>query len=1104
MKAGAPPQTGVRERRWTAAQEEAVNWRGGNLLVAAAAGTGKTAVLVERVKARVLAAPGTDVDRLLVVTFTEAAAAEIRERLAQAFLQALTEEPDNAHLRRQLALLPQAPISTLHSFCLSLLRRYFPLLGLDPAFRVLGEEEALLLQMETAAPLIRAAYAGRAGELLAALTESYGGERGEAALTQLLLRLYRFSRSHPDPEGWLARTAAAFSPEAGEAVAHLPWTAALVEALRLELAGAAACLAEAAALVAGVGAADGWAQALEAARAEIKRLRAGLAAARWDAWQQELAGFAFPRLPARRREGADAQAAWARETARRARDEAREVVRRLQEDYAGRTTQAYGAELGRVAPFVQALVKLAVRFGRAYQRVKEKRGLVDFADLEHHTLRLLSLDPAAGGPRAVLARQFVEVLVDEYQDINAVQEAILVAIAPERRFLVGDAKQSIYRFRLAEPRLFLEKYAAYRAGRGGRCLHLSTNFRSRRSVLAGVNFLFRQLMHPEVVELDYPEEAWLVYGAAYPKNAAEAPIEVYFLEARGEEADEREAPAREAELVARRLRVMLEGTAERPGAEFSVWEEGKEVPVSYRHVAVLLRATHGRADFFLEALEREGIPAVAELSGGFFASAEVRTMLALLRVIDNPRQDIPLAAVLASPIVGLGPAELARVRLCRRDACFYDALVAAGRERGLGELAARIEAFLARLENWRTLARSRPLPELIWHLLQDTGFDAYLARLPRGERRRANLRALVERAARLEALGRRDLSSFLAFLASLEEHGADPAVTPSGGFAEEAVRVMSVHKAKGLEFPVVVVADLGRPFNFAELAGDLLLHRDLGLGPVLWEREWGYKYPTLAYQAIRARAHQESLAEEMRLLYVALTRARERLLLVGSAHDLAQRAAVWSRAARRQGWLLGPNWLLAARSWLDWLGPALGRHAAGAPLREAGGYMGPPGDDAVAADPSSWEIHLGWPSWLGRGAQAAEAGEVVPQQPPPEPPGAAEEEAFVYPWAQATRLAAKMTVSELRQAAGEGGEDEFPGRPLWRCRLERRPAFLGGAAGAERTAAGLATHLVLQHLELDGPLDEEDIRCQIAGLVARRIMSTEQAELVDVPALAFF
>ncbi|MDN5344361.1 MAG: ATP-dependent helicase/nuclease subunit [Clostridia bacterium] len=1395
------------QREWTPEQLNAIQARQANLLVAAAAGAGKTAVLVERIIRRLTDAEApVSLENLLVVTFTDAAAAEMRQRIGAALEEAVARQPENEAWRRQLLLLNRAAISTIHAFCLRVLRTYFYRLDLDPAFRVLDPAEADLMQLEVMDRVLEEAFAAEPdGGPITDLADGLGG-RADTALVDLLLKVRGFTRSLPWPEAWLEAAEAAYDVPAGTLLTSLPWYRELQQAIALVLEEAAFYLGQARAVATGPVGPAVYLDHLEQEEGAVRNLLAAMGNLSWEEFWQRLAGIDFARLPSIRRENVDPEL---KERAAGYRDQAKKLLRGLQQE-GYRDEGAIRDELARAGATVKSLVGLVRHFEAAYSKEKRRRGLVDFSDLEHLCLQVL-LDPAARPgelrPSEValeLRRRYEEVLVDEYQDINSIQDAILtlvsrqgarlpandldqagrseihsmagqatgawgctnagtvrtavgpnsylspasgegsalppgagkgpapslaggedsalssVTMAPAPNlFMVGDVKQSIYRFRLANPELFLEKYRTYPAYRDGELaagseelveavqtstgagsqppccrILLKANFRSRQGLVDAVNFIFRQIFSSLVGELEYDADAALVGRAAYPENpAAVTPaVEVYLLERkvegdataldageglplRGVEAGvtgngtfapeemrtgtnstvpgshmDRGGPApvagsgyslagaitggsgnetgstgmgdgdatpeagpgvldvedltaleREALLVARRIRQMVQGTPEQPGPEFQVWDTEKKAyrDVTWRDIVILLRATKDRAPVFLEALQQNGIPAYADLGGGYFAATEVETILSLLRVIDNPCQDIPLAAVLRSPIFGLTAEELARVRLAAPGADFYTAVVkAAGppRAAGLagqdsdaravdrsilasgtdaahgltvrdsataagglvaqggsnatgGSLATRLADFLARLERWRTMARRQPLGDVIWQLYRETGYLEFVGGLPGGAQRQANLRALLDRARQFEGFARHGLFRFLRFIERLQQHEGDLGTARSLGENEDVVRVMSIHKAKGLEFPVVIVADLGHAFNLRDLSGDVLLHGHLGLAPLYFDTTAGVKYPTLAYLATAHRLRLEALSEEARILYVALTRAREKLLLVGSARDLPRRAASWCAGLAHYEEQLPAMLMARAGSHLDWVAAALARHPEGAPVRELAGIEG----GCILADPSCWRVEVvrglesdaaGMDAGLAPSCQLSDGAEDSfpvslreDQQPGSDSTRLQREVArrlaWVYPYRPLTSLLVKMAVTELKRRFDVFNEGEAPLRPgseaaadrllqapfavqgtapvsasdqgNFTSAFTRRPLFLQEQKGLTAAEKGTATHLVLQHVDLSRPVTEESLAELLQQLVEREVLTPEQAKAVDLGAIrAFF
>ncbi len=1127
---------------WTPEQLDAIEKRDKQILVAAAAGSGKTSVLVERIIRRVTnPADPVDVDRLLVVTFTNGAAAEMRERIGRAIGAALEQNPGSSHLRRQLALLQRAAISTIHSFCLDIIRQYFYYLDLDPSFRVMDETESALLQLDVLEDVLESRYAAGDHGFLH-LVDCYGGSKDDGGIQDLVLEVYKFSRSTPDPVAWLNALPEAFDIPGDVDVDGLPWFRVLVECVRNEIAATRGLVEVAAGLCRRPG---GPAPYLDALEKDLE-LIAGLTAAcdnGWDAIGLKFGELSFARLARCRKDEADAGLV---EQVKKLRDTVKRKLQGLKNRYFHRPAAELLADLRQLKTAAETLAGLVGEFAASYHKAKLERAVVDFNDLEYYALQILSSGKSVTGapqPSAValgIRKRYLEVLVDEYQDINAVQETILNLISGgdggPGLFMVGDVKQSIYRFRLAEPGLFLAKYELFSTEPGaGRLVNLARNFRSRRGVVDAVNYLFRRVMSRAVGELDYDDRAQLVYGGEYPVPPVENDdldtVELHLVETSGEEQpgeapgdyrageeepgevpgeleEEPDALQLEARVVARRIIQLVE-------SGYPVYDraENKYRPVTFRDVVVLMRATTGRANTFVEEFQRLGVPVYAELATGYFEAAEVEMILSLLKVIDNPRQDIPLAAVLRSPAAGFNSEDMAQIRLYGGGGEFYDALLKVKKE-GPGELSRRVAVFLRRLEGWRTIARQQSLQSLIWTLYRDTGYYDYVGGLPGGSQRQANLRALYHRAGQFEATAYRGLFRFLRFIERLRRGEGDMGTARSLGENENVVRVMSVHKSKGLEFPVVIVAGLGKKFNFTGLNSSVLLHRELGLGPQMVDPEKRITYPTIAKLAVREKLKAEWLAEEMRLLYVAMTRAKEKLILVGSVSGLANRSTRWCGTAGAGDGPL-PEWLTSqADNCLDWICPVLAGHPAGVLLRKLAGV-----DEATGAsgkeDSSRWLLTLHYgkdpepESQPGVPVKYRDAvRELVPV--PFAGPRAKEVSSrleWVYPYSQLRGIPARATVTGLQAGlpgTGDTGLEARENRQPIKAATALKPAFIQQRKGLDAAGRGQALHLVMQLLNLEGDLSADGIRDQLALLVDREQLTPEQAAAVNPEAVAEF
>lgn len=1219
--------------RWTDEQWAAIAARGTDILVAAAAGSGKTAVLVERIISRITdETEPLDVDALLVATFTKAAAAEMKERIRIALEDELEQKPESAHLKRQLALLPRASVTTLHSFCLEVVERYAPLIGLDPGFRIANETEAELLRMDTLDELFEERY-GAEGErgALARLADLFGGERSDEPLHRLVLELHEFARSHPWPERWL-REAAAFIREAGEnGIEGAPWMETVREDASLALRGALSQLEAALRVAESPGGPLPYAAALREDAAVVGRLLDAIAHDPPEAWNEAYSACAFGRLKAIRKEECDPDL---QERAKKLRDEAKKAVSKLGDEWFVRSPDQYAEELRKLAPDMEALAELAIEFGRNYEAAKRAKGLLDFGDLEHYALAVLrdpGSKPGESLPSAAALdyrERFAEILLDEYQDTNEVQEAIVSLIArksPGNVFMVGDVKQSIYRFRLAEPGLFLAKYKSFGVWKplgdgeaeeaafpeGGASLRglridLARNFRSRSRVIEAVNHVFRLIMREPAGEMDYDRRAELIYGEGYPEEGGEASGGAYAVEmillqpgspeagsaAAGRESGEAPEPAGddeegarqrqeeeeletaqlEARCIADEIR-RLTGTDGSGRLPFAVYDGKRKLhrPLRFRDIVILLRATSAAAPVVLEELKAAGIPAFADMSSGYFAATEVDVMLSLLQLIDNPDQDIPLAGVLRSPLVGFTAEELAQIRLRDRSGSFWQAVraeageaaesAAASREGGPDSLPgrqgggdsqadsrrSRLRAFLASLDRWRTLARRESLARLLLALYRETGYYDFVGGLPGGAQRQANLRALVDRARQYEQNSSyRGLYRFLRFLGRMRDTGADLGAARALGEQDDVVRLVSIHRSKGLEFPVVFVAGLGKTFNRQDLNGLFLKHKRLGFGPKFVDLDTRAAYPTLPQLAIRRRLRAELLAEEMRVLYVALTRPKEKLYLIGTTKDAAKDVEKWRELAALSGGGMPDYAIAAASRYLDWLGPAAVLAGADWSAEGTGGERSgrpnggtPPwscrivSGSAYTRSPASPEPLSGDETLWNR-VQRLE-----PVPVPATAAGLAAYEALSWsdPHAGASRLAAKTSVSALKAkpgfrpdaetaestpataepggrepledsdedrlsvyGSGDGTDGTSAASPTFRL---RRPRFLSDRrlTPAER---GTAVHLVMQHLPLRLGTNEADIAELLSRMEALRMMTPQTRQAVDAEAIAAF
>jgi len=1121
---------------WSERQLAAIETRGKNLLVAAAAGSGKTSVLVERIISRILEQQAIDIDKMLVVTFTNAAAAEMRARIGSALSTALQDNPHSQHVTRQLALLNSSAISTIHAFCQNIVRQNFHLLDLDPQFRVAGQAEIALMKTEVLEKLFEAQYIQGDTEFLT-IIEHYGDEQSDDSLSNIILGLYNFSQSHPWPAKWLANLKDQFMFSEETTIEDLPWSKLIRGKIILELEQAIQ-LARTLCQEAGKpGSISAYAQTFEADQVLLKELlKAGTES--WQKLVSAIHGSKFEKIAAAPKGTSES----VKKYFQQARQKIKDQVNDWKVNYFDRPVEELLKDMGLVAPLVETLGKLVIQFEQEFAKAKRDKGLVDFNDLEHFCLKIL-LDPAAQPgdikPSSVaisLQERFAEVMVDEYQDTNGVQETILRLVTSDEKsnlFLVGDVKQSIYRFRLAEPELFMEKYRKYPTkGEKYTRIDLSQNFRSRPSVLHAVNFLFVQLMAPGVAELEYGEAEKLNPGPDYPEEEGkvlEGPVELCIIDREEEQELEKETEEDgirdplasellpeselsgfelEAKYIAKRISELMTG-------EYKVYDKSVKTyrRLAWRDIVILLRSVKGKANIMLDVLRQGGIPAYGELDAGYFREMEVQIMLSLLSVIDNPRQDIPLAAVLRSPLLGFSTEELAEIRLCQLGDDLWSALSAyvhANVDEDEQELQIKAQKCIEQIKQWRNLSRRKGVPELIWQIYRDTGYYDYVGGMPGGMLRQANLRALQDRARQYEGTNFRGLFRFLRFLERMQGSGSDLAVARALGESEDVVRIMSIHKSKGLEFPIVFVADLGKNINLQDSKGLILCHKTLGVGPYVTNPQLRFRYPTLARHGISHKLIMETKAEELRILYVALTRAREKLILIGSVSKLTKKIAQWCQSAEHTKPTLPEALVAGAKNYLDWLCPAVVRHEGGAVLRQYG-EEGVEYSNIFANDSSKWQVEIYHPHQLAKVAgdetKLAPLLENIKNLQPIE--GGEDFEwvdktlGWKYKYAHILGKPAKLSVTEIKGRLN-AITDESSQQVFAKQSITLRPRFIQESKGLTGAERGTLMHSIMQHMDLQGDLDLYGIKNQINRMVSQEVILPEQAELVDIPAIVAF
>lgn len=1084
--------------QYTNEQLLAVETRGRNLLVSAAAGSGKTRVLVGRVLDRVLREQ-LPLSEFLIITFTRAAASELRDRLASGISELAAQYPQNRHLRRQLSLCGSANIMTIDSFCSSLVREFSHLCTLPPSFRIAEGAELELIREEALAAALERIYGEQDGDgELAAFTASLSFGRFDTSIVGALTALHRAVYAHPFPEEWMARCSAAYD---APSFAETGFCAVLAGAARSAALSARDMVAAALHLLYGepVLAAKympAFSSDLELCDRLISALDEG-----WDEARRALDNDPV-RLSAAPRGYPDPAF---RDNLKAMRESFKKMWTSLRDSFSA-SAEELTAEMWAQRPAIRGALKAAQIFHEEFSELKRSRSIADFGDLSRATAALLT-QPGENGehlPSAIAAEvgaRYAEILIDEFQDTNSVQTLIAETLTADRHslFMVGDVKQSIYRFRLAEPELFLERYRRFSHldgaadGEAAKII-LSKNFRSSECVVGAVNWIFSSLMRGGVAQISYGEDERLYCGRE-DTPSPEMVCEFHLLErsasanasatgtgtGTGADADTGDAPDSpdalelEAQYVAGRISEML-GTLEIPDES----GDGKR-PLRAGDVAILLRSTARSASAYEQALAAHGIPAYS--GTGVSLTAELRVMASLLEVIENPYRDVPLIAALRSPVFGFSSDELAEVRCARKDAGFYEALLAAS------ETMPRAREFLDTVAAFRTAAGQMPVDRLIMRIYSETGLPGIYSAMQDGARRRDNLNRLYQCARSYESASPFGLSGFLDYLRRSFGDGSFFSDTPS---SSDCVRIMTIHRSKGLEFPVVFVCGLAGKFNFDDTRGALLTHPSLGVGMKYPDLERGCIYSSAPWLALSSALRDETVAEELRVLYVAFTRAKEKLVLTGMLPSTTQRIPSLITPEP------GDELLRRATDPLRLLLPVLARHPDGRPLREFA---------AVNFDPDAcgrFEVHIAQVSAEPEAAQEAAAQD---RQPISEEylRDVARLLDYEYPHTALGRIPSKLTATELKGhfLDSEAEDDAVPSPAVSRSRYAnaaarqlRRPAF---AAGDSLTAAerGTALHLAMQHVHLESCTDERCVSAELESLRARGILDARQAEAAD-------
>ncbi|MDR0921884.1 MAG: helicase-exonuclease AddAB subunit AddA [Lactobacillales bacterium] len=1115
------------QAKFTDSQWQAIYDGGDNLLVSASAGSGKTTVLVERVIQKIK--QGTDVDRLLIVTFTEAAAKEMKERVQVAIEQMINETTnaqEKARFLKQLQLLPTANISTLHAFCMTVIRRFYYLIDMDPVFRMLTDETEIRLLKEDVWEELRESHyeleEGQPNEAFYRLTENFSGDRKDDGLRELIFSLFTFSKANPNPDEWLSQLSLPYKVE-GEFVDSLIYKKFIRPALLLEIQNALPNAEQMTREVQSIA----FPKAQELCQTEKGYLDELLQLIEKDDFDQayessknwKFATWASPR-------GKSEEQVLLKEELNQVkplRDQNKQTLLNIRENYFSVEPEKTVENLSESQAIVEELAKVGKEFMQQFEAAKLSKNMIDFNDLEHFTLNILSTVDISGKRSATEASdyyraKFDEVLVDEYQDTNLLQESIIDWVArEENRFMVGDVKQSIYMFRLADPTLFIHKYNAYGINDGGRRIVLAENFRSRGDVLDFTNLVFDQLMDTAAGQIEYDEAARLVVGnRSFPETQA-MQTEILIYESGKKEVeipqpntlilDVEDKTDGEISMVALKIRELVDN-----GFEIFDKKLNTNRPIRYSDI-VLLTPTKKNNLTIQTIFKKLQLPISINDADNYFKTTEIQTMLALLEIIDNPYQDIELAAVLRSPIVGLTEQELAEVRLSDKSGTFFSALKRTKKNE-------KVTNFLKQLDSWREKARRIPIRELLWLIYEETAYLDYVGGLANGAQRQANLYALTQRAENYEKSSFKGLFQFVRFIEKMQEKDNDLAEPITIG-EENAVRVMTFHASKGLEFPIVFLMDLSKKFNMQDLRAKYIFDEKLGIGIKYLDKNSRFVYKTSPFTIIEQAKDVKAKSEEMRKLYVALTRAEQKLFLVGSYENEEVMLKKWAKGAMAEKRVLPISLRLGTNNLMDWIGMTLIRHQDAEKFNHSEKTQTIP---EVKYHPAHFKLVVENEESLIEKEKTLNLSTPIEELRSKESPHNQQEQIergiarlnHVYAYSVATQTATYQSVSELKRIFTDPDEKSLlpvdivdntaKARKRYTTNNLTKPKFLQDTSQEIlATDIGTASHLLLQLVNLEEKPTLESLEALLQTQVSAKIISEAVAKKVNLShLLAFF
>lgn len=1124
--------------KWTTEQQAVIDSRNCNLLVAAAAGSGKTAVLVERIIQMITDKENPiDIDKLLVVTFTNAAASEMRERVGDAIGKALDKDPENKHLQSQLVLLNKASITTIHSFCLEVIKSNFHKINLDPNFRIGDTTECTLLKQEAIEDVFEQLYVDKDKGFLN-LVESYAEKRGDTNLQDIILSIYNFAMASPDPKQWLEFSAEQFNIDDDFEFSKSIWSEAILDTVKIEISGMEVSMKKALEELEDIIELETYTDKFKSDYNGIKRILEGCNTS-WDETYKSMISMKFENyVKGVKRLPKDAPS-YIKDAKDRA-DDIRKKVKKSVEDMKDSTFSQEKDEINEQIKYLYDVVKsiseVVIKFEEAYDSKKREKGIIDFNDIEHFALKILieKDDNGKDTPSDIAIGyrdKFYEIFIDEYQDSNLVQEVLLSTIAKIKipnRFMVGDVKQSIYRFRQAKPEIFLKKYADYDTEKGAsyRKIMLYKNFRSRKEVVDCANYIFESVMSKNIGEIDYTEEERLNLGAIFKENTNEKALvggasEIHIMQTKSkkeekkidknedtdiqgneEEQEEIDNIQLEARMVGKIIKDIM--TPKEDGEIQMVYDKKLDNyrPVMFKDIVILLRATSAWAPVFADELMNMNIPTYADMGVGYFDTIEIKTIMSLLQVIDNPMQDIPILALLKSPICGFTPEDLIDIRLSDGHKSFYEAVAMFSENED--EKGQRCLDFIKKINDYKEKSLYMSTDEFLWYLYTKTGYYAYVGALPGGSQRQANLKILFERAKQFEETSFKGIFNFINFVSKLKKSNTDMGSAKTLGENADVVRIMSIHKSKGLEFPVVICSGMGKNFNTQDFKKNILYHHNLGYGPQIVDYERKISYPSIAKEALKTKINIENLSEEMRVLYVAFTRPKEKLIITGSTRNIEKSLRTWANGVEGNK-PVSQYKVLKGKSFLDWIMPSVLKHKDLENLRE---YAEIDLDNLDNHD-SKWCGKLWFKDDVSleskEEVETESVSEILQNLEKDKPDTKYYDEIkekldFDYPYEACVTKPASISVTEIKKIQNDNEDDELTEKIFNNKIVLKKPLFMQEKENTEKISGaerGTIVHLVMEVLDFNKINNIDEINTQINEFIKKGIITQKQATIIN-------